>query len=65
MLGGNEVVVVVSLTVDICSAAEIEGTPAYTVAAAVDNNLHYRPSHRRKGPDAYGRRVDQVQLTLP
>jgi hypothetical protein len=58
--GGNEVVVVASLAVDICSAAEIGVTPVYTAAAAVDNNLHYRPSHQRKGPS-----VDQVQLALP
>lgn len=40
------VVVVVSPTVDIYSAAEIEGTPAYTVAvvaAAVDNKLNFGP----------------------
>jgi hypothetical protein len=40
------VVVVVSPAVDIYSAAEIEGTPAYTVAvvaAAVDNKLNCGP----------------------
>ena len=42
----DEVVAVVSPTVDICSAAEIEGTAAYTVAvvvAAVDNNQDCGP----------------------
>ena len=40
------VVVVVSPAVDIYSAAETEGTPAYTVAvvvAAVDNKLNFGP----------------------
>ena len=42
----DEVVVVVCPIVDIYSAAEIEDTPAYTVAvvaAAVDNSVDFEP----------------------